>query len=88
MHAFKPLIKECMCARFWKVRSMAARCLPIVTDQQSISQEISELFQSFRLDAQNKLHGTLMGIKQLAEFYSYRGLRDVVFGISLSDGLT
>jgi len=82
MHPFRPLIKECTRGKIWKVRSMAARCLPVVIDQQNIAMEISEIFQGFRLDAQNELHGGLMGIKNIVEFYSFRGLRDSVFGIS------
>jgi hypothetical protein len=65
---------------------MAARCLPVVIDQQTIAIEISEIFREFRLDAQNELHGGLMGIKNLVEFYSFRGLRDSVFGIFPRNG--
>ena len=60
---------------------MAARCLPVVIDEQSITQEILEMFRNFRVDAQNELHGGLMGIKHLGEFYSYREKRDVVFSM-------
>ena len=87
MQPFRPLIKECMRGKIWKVRSMAARCLPVVAEQQNIAEEILEMFHGFRLDAQNELHGGLMGIKQLGEFYSYRGLRDIVFGIFRLGGI-
>jgi hypothetical protein len=69
-----------MGGKIWKVRAMAARCLPVVVDPISISSEINNMFSGFRLSAQNELHGGLMGIKRLGEFYSYRGLRDVVLG--------
>ena len=60
---------------------MAARCLPVVLDPETISQEISEIFSKFRLDAQNELHGRLMGIRRLEEFYSYRTLSPIVYGM-------
>jgi hypothetical protein len=72
-----------MNAKIWKVRAMAARCLPVVLDQETLSDEIFSIFGGFRIDAQNKLHGGLMGVKCLGEFYSYRTLRDIVFGIHL-----
>ena len=39
------------------------------------------MFAAFKLDAQNELHGGLLGLRRLAEFYAYRTLRDTVFGI-------
>jgi hypothetical protein len=60
---------------------MAARCLPTVLDPDTLSSDIAEIFSTFRNDAQNELHGGLLGIKRLAEFYSFRGLRGVVFGL-------
>lgn len=85
MHPFRTLIQRCMNAKIWKVRAMAARCLPVVLDQETLSDEISSIFGRFRIDAQNELHGGLMGIKCLSEFYSCRTLRDVVYGIHLVD---
>lgn len=81
MKPFLPLIQKCMGGKIWKVRAMAARCLPVVVDPVIISSEIHDMFSGFRLTAQNELHGGLMGIKRLGEFYSYRDLRDVVLGI-------
>jgi hypothetical protein len=80
MQPFLPLIQRCMGGKIWKVRAMAARCLPVVVDPVLISSEINNMFSGFRLSAQNELHGWLMGVKRLGEFYSYRGLRDVVLG--------
>ena len=82
MHPFRPLIQRCMGGKIWKVRAMAARCLPVVLDPDTLSQDIATIFSEFRLDAQNELHGGLMGIKHLGEFYSYRTLRNIVFGSS------
>lgn len=83
MHAFRPFIQRCMTGKIWKVRAMAARCLPVVLEPDNLSDEISKIFSSFRLDAQNELHGGLMGIKHLAEFYSYRTLSPTALGRSL-----
>lgn len=80
MQPFLPLIQKCMGSKIWKVRAMAARCLPVVVDPIIISSEINYMFSGFRLSSQNELHGGLMGIKRLGEFYSYRELRDVVLG--------
>ena len=80
MHLFHPLLHRCTRAKIWKVRAMAARCLPVVLDPDRLSKDIAEMFANFRLDAQNELHGGLMGVKSLAEFYSYRELKHVVFG--------
>jgi hypothetical protein len=71
-----------MSGKIWKVRSMASRCLPVVVDPVTISQYIRDMFSNFRLSAQNDLHGGLMGVKRLGEFYSYRGLRDIVLSKS------
>jgi len=79
MQPFRPLIQQCMGAKIWKLRAMAARCLPTVLEPEFLSQEIASLFAGFRLDAQNQLHGGLMGLKCLSEFYSYRMLKDVVY---------
>lgn len=81
MHPFRLLIQRCMGGKIWKVRSMAARCLPAVLDPDTLSEEIPTMFGKFRLDSQNELHGGLMGIKRLCEFYSYRALKDTVFGL-------
>ena len=83
MKPFRPLIQKCLKGKIWKVRTMAARCLPVVFDPETLAQDIEGMFSSFRLDAQNELHGGLMGIKQLGQFYSYRVMKDVVFGSSL-----
>src|SRR5271169_310904 len=80
MQPFRTLIQQCMRGKIWKVRTMAARCLPVVFDPETLAQDIEGIFSSFRLDAQNELHGGLMGIKRLGEFYSYRAMKDVVFG--------
>jgi len=61
---------------------MAARCLPVVLDPDTLSKDIGDMFSSFKLHAQNELHGGLMGLRRLAEFYSYRTLRDIVLGIA------
>jgi hypothetical protein len=83
MHPFHGLIQRCMASRIWKLRAMAARCLPTVMDPDFLAAEIAAMFSGFRMDAQNELHGGLMGIKRLAEFYSFRALRGIVFGIVL-----
>jgi len=81
MQPFRQLIHRCMGAKIWKVRAMAARCLPVVLDPDTLSKDIADMFAAFKLNAQNELHGGLLGVKSLAEFYSYRTLRNVVFGI-------
>jgi Putative death-receptor fusion protein (DUF2428) len=81
MADFRPLIRECLHGRVWRIRAMAARCIPVVLDPEDLEREIGEMFAELRLDSQNALHGNLMGIKRLAEFYSFRTLKDVVFGI-------
>jgi hypothetical protein len=81
MQPFRLLIQQCMGGKIWKVRTMAARCLPVVLDPDTLAYEIAGMFSDFRLDAQNELHGGLMGIKRLGEFYSYRALKDVVYGL-------
>jgi hypothetical protein len=81
MQPFRQLIHRCMGAKIWKVRAMAARCFPVVLDPDTLSKDIADLFAAFKLDAQNELHGGLLGLKRLAEFYSYRTLRNDVFGI-------
>jgi hypothetical protein len=80
MYPFRELVRRCMASRIWKVRAMAARCLPTVLDVDLLPEEISGMFDGFRIDAQNELHGGLLGIKRLAEFYSFRAMRGVVFG--------
>lgn len=60
---------------------MAARCIPVVLDPDILADEIGEMFLKFRLDKQNELHGGLMGIKRLGEFYSYRMLKSSVYGL-------
>jgi hypothetical protein len=75
-----------MNSRIWKLRAMAARCLPIVLDPDTLSLDIADIFTSFRPNAQNELHGGLLGIKSLADFYAFRGLKGVVFGLSVGDG--
>jgi len=80
MYPFRRLIFRCMGAKIWKVRAMAARCLPVVMDPDTLSQDIEKMFNGFKLDAQNELHGGLMGLRRLAEFYSYRASRKIVFG--------
>ena len=37
---FRQLIYRCMGAKIWKVRAMAARCLPIVLDPDTLSSDI------------------------------------------------
>jgi len=81
MHAFRPLIRECLHGKVWKIRAMAARCIPVVIDPEDLEEEIAEMFAGLRLDSQNALHGELMGIKRLVEFYSFRTLKDVVFSV-------
>jgi hypothetical protein len=81
MQPFRQLIHRCMGAKIWKVRAMAARCLPAVLDPDTLPEDIADIFPAFKLDAQNELHGGLLGVKRLAEFYSYRTLKDYVFGI-------
>lgn len=81
MHAFRPLIWECLHGRVWKIRAMAARCIPVVLDPEDLEREIGDMFARLSLDSQNALHGELMGAKRLAEFYSFRTLKDVVFGL-------
>jgi hypothetical protein len=85
MHPFRPLIQRCMGGKIWKVRSMAARCLPAVLDPEALSEEIPAMFAKFHLGSQNELHGGLMGIKRLCEFYSYRALKDIVFGLFVGE---
>jgi hypothetical protein len=82
MQLFRSLVERCMAGKIWKVRAMAARCLPVVLDPAILPEEINTLFSSLRLDAQNELHGKLMGIKHVGEFYMYRPLRGAVFGSS------
>ena len=81
MHAFHPLIRECLHGKVWKIRAMAARCVPVVIDPDDLEEEIAGMFAAFRLDSQNALQGELMGIKRLVEFYSFRTRKDVVFGM-------
>lgn len=81
MQSFRPLIQLCMGCKIWKVRTMAARCIPVVLDPDILADEIGEMFLKFRLDKQNELHGGLMGIKRLGEFYSYRMLKSSVYGL-------
>ena len=64
---------------------MAARCLPGVLDPDTLAEEIRIMFSKFRLGSQNELHGGLMGIKRLCEFYAYRTLKDVVFGFFVGE---
>lgn len=78
---FRQLIYRCMGAKIWKVRAMAARCLPVVLDPDTLSRDVEYIFAAFKLDAQNELHGGLLGLRRLAEFYPYRTLKDTVFGI-------
>src|SRR5579859_4088577 len=86
MRPFGELILKCMGSKIWKVRAMAARCLPVVVDPDELAQKIGEMFREFGLERQNELHGGLMGIKRLGEFYSYRTLRGVVIGMTFGDG--
>jgi hypothetical protein len=81
MHPFRPLIRECLYGRVWKIRAMAARCIPVVLDPGDLETEIEGMFANLRLESQNALHGELMGIKRFAEFHSFRTLKDVVFGM-------
>jgi len=80
MTPFRDLVIECMSSKNWKVRAMAARCFPVVIDPEKVKGGVFGLCHGFKLHEQNEMHGKLMAIKRLGEFYSYRTLKDVVFG--------
>jgi hypothetical protein len=76
---FLPLIEECMRSRVHKIRSMSARCLPSVLAQNVVAYKVTEIFEDMSFRAQNKLHGQLMAIKNLGQFYTNRTAKDEVF---------
>ena len=82
MKSFQGLIWRCMGCRIWKLRAMAARCLPCVLNPDALGAEIEAIFSGLKMNSQNELHGSLMGLQRLAEYYSKRSLKGVVFGVA------
>lgn len=87
MSAFIPLIQACISSRFYKIRSMSARCVAAIVPTNSVPRQIVDSFNCMDLSQQNILQGELMGIKHLGEFYSYRSQREPVFCNSKSSGV-
>jgi len=72
MQPFRPLIESCLYSKIHKLRSMSARCLPAVIHNRYVEDYILSTFDSMFLTSQNRLHGQLMGIKCLVEYYAHR----------------
>jgi hypothetical protein len=83
MKPFQSLVQKCMGCKIWKIRAMAARCLPCVVDPDFLTREIEDIFAGFKTNNQNELHGGLMGLQRLAEYYSRRHSKEIVFGLIL-----
>ncbi|CDK25785.1 unnamed protein product [Kuraishia capsulata CBS 1993] len=61
---FKPLLQQCLQNRDWKVRENAARALPALVSQDDLTSECEFLLKTDS-SKQNKLHGSLLALKEL-----------------------
>jgi hypothetical protein len=83
MKPFENLIVNCMGCKIWKLRAMAARCLPCVLSPDTLADKIGNIFNGLKGNTQNQIHGGLMGIQRIAEHYRMKSLKDLVLGLSL-----